>query len=565
MRRTTLAAAFLLVGITAVVSNTGPQTDRTVKSVRTPKLLVLIVVDQMRGDYVDKFRHQWSRGLHRLVTDGAWFRRADYPYYNTVTCPGHTSVSTGTVPSVHGIVLNSWWDRDAKKMVACTDDEHVAAISYGKPVSARGESLARLRSTTLADELRAQLPSPPRIAAFSLKARAALPLGGRRPDAVAWFDDEGAWVTSTAVATAPVAAVRQFVAANPVENDARVVWDRALPKDMYLYEDPAVALHARKGEMTPAFPHPLLDVEPALDKSFYDRWQSSPLADEYLARMSTSVLETLHVADAAGPNLLGIGFSTLDKVGHDYGPHSHEVQDVLIRLDRTLGDLWARLDRLVGSGNYTVALTADHGVAPVPERMNAMGLDAGRVSADAIVSSVEASIAATLGPGTYVARFVHDYVYLQPGVYENLRARAGAVKKLTEDLRRVPGVLNAYSRDDLEANRFEDPMLRLAAASHDASRSGDVMVVFRPYWIESDSTAAHGTGYAYDTHVPVILMGKGITPGEYLQPASPTDIAPTLAFLAGITMPQAAGRVLAEALSPVTPAHPIQSQTTAAR
>jgi hypothetical protein len=312
-------------------------------------------------------------------------------------------------------------------------------------VTAAGESATRLRSTTLADELRAQLAIAPRIAAFSLKARSAIPLGGQRPDAVAWFDDDGAWVTSTAFSKEPVPAVADFVAHHPVERDFGRVWDRALPKAVYLYDDPPVGLRPAKDEMTQSFPHIVKGSEAHPGSVFYDQWQSSPFADDYLARMGSTVADTLNFGKGAGPNLLAIGFSSLDKVGHDYGPQSHEIQDILVRLDRTLGDLFAALDRLVGAGNYTVALTADHGVAPVPEQMRAMGIDAGRLSAEAIVARAEQSLARLLGPGTHVQKFVHNYLYLEAGVYAELRSRAGAWRAFADDLRAVPGVLKAYS------------------------------------------------------------------------------------------------------------------------
>jgi hypothetical protein len=189
-------------------------------------------------------------------------------------------------------------------------------------------------------------------------------------------------------------------------------------------------------------------------------------------------------------------------------------------------------------------------VPSVPERTRSLGLDAGRLSVDALVSRAEQSMTTTLGPGRRVSKFMHDYLYLQPGAYDDLRSHAGALRALENDLRTVPGVLRAYSRDELEANHFDgDSIGPKAALSYFPGRSGDVMVILKANWIESSGTTSHGTGYAYDTHVPVLLMGSGIAPGEYLQPASPTDVAPTLAFLAGITLPQASGRVLVEALS----------------
>src|SRR5215510_4721896 len=367
---------------------------------RTPKLVVLLMVDQFRADYVERFHAQWTQGLKRLITDGAWFRQASYPYANTVTCAGHASVSTGTIPATHGLILNSWWDRDSSGTVTCTADRSVTNLGYGGAVSG-GDSLASLRTTTLADELRAQLSPASHSVAFSLKARAAAPLGGRHPDAVAWFDDSGSWVTSTAFTAALVPQVRDYIGEHPVQQDFGKRWERMLPADSYLFEAPAIGVTAPEG-MSATFPHLLNGSGSGVaDPLFYQQWQSSPFSDEYLARMALNVASRLHFNSIGSTNLLGISFSALDKVGHDYGPNSHEVQDVLIRLDRTLGLLFTGLDRLVGAGNYTVALTADHGVAPMPERARAEGVPAGRIDSQRIVDALEKALAMSFGPGPH--------------------------------------------------------------------------------------------------------------------------------------------------------------------
>jgi predicted AlkP superfamily pyrophosphatase or phosphodiesterase len=553
MRRLGIVACAGLVSLAALISGQEPAPSRIAADDRTPKLIVLLTVDQMRADYIDTFHHQWSRGLRRLLTDGAWFRQADYPYFNTVTCVGHSSISTGAVPSIHGMVLNGWWDRGAGKQITCTDDDRATIISYGKPVTAQGESAARLRAPALADELRAQLSPAGRTIAFSLKARSTVTLGGQRPDAIAWFDDSGAWVTSTAFSPGPVPEVADFIARNPVEKDFGKVWDRSLPKSSYLYEDPAVGAHPTKG-LGPAFPHALSGAKGSPDQTFYDQWQSSPFADEYLARMALGVAEHMKLASAGGrTNMIAVSFSALDKVGHDFGPNSHEIQDVLIRLDRTLGDFFAGLDRLAGPGRYTVALTADHGVGPIPERAKAEGLDAGRIGSNNVTAAAERALAGAFGPGPWVNRIIYTELYLRPGVYDKLRAEPAAMADVRAAITSVPGVLAVYTRDELAAGRFDgDPIGRQLALGYFADRSGDLAVVPKPYWMLQMDGTTHGTGYRFDTHVPLLLMGAGIAKGEYLAPASPTDIAPTLAFLAGITLPRAQGRALIEALSPVT-------------
>jgi hypothetical protein len=218
-----------------ILAPAGPFAAQPPARPRVPKLIVLISIDQMRGDYIDKFQHQWSKGLKRLVTEGAWFREADYPYYNTVTCAGHASISTGTVPAVHGLVLNQWWERNNSRLVSCTDDETQQLITYGAAVKGVGHSARQLVSTTLSDELRLQGSAAPRVVSISLKARSAITLGGHKPDSVIWLDEaHGEWVTSTAFASAPTGFFADYIAKHPLRGEMGRRWDRSLPIDRYV-------------------------------------------------------------------------------------------------------------------------------------------------------------------------------------------------------------------------------------------------------------------------------------------------------------------------------------------
>jgi predicted AlkP superfamily pyrophosphatase or phosphodiesterase len=513
-----------------------------------PRLIAVLVVDQFRADYVEKFQHQWTAGLHRLLTDGAWFRQTAYPYFNTVTCSGHATVSTGAYPSSHGMILNNWWDRTSGKRVACADDAAATVVSYGKLTSGLGESAVRLRTPTLADALRMQLDPPARVASFSLKARAAVTLAGQHADAIAWFADSGVFVSSSRYDAAPVPAVADFIKRHPIEERLGTVWDRTLPRQSYIDDDSTGGVTTRTFQ--PGFPHALQSRGDEPDRLFYDRWRASPFSDEYLAEMALDVTDRLKLGRRGTTDFLAIGFSALDEIGHDFGPTSEEVQDVLIRLDRTLGVLFSGLDRSIGSGNYTVALTADHGVAPIPERAASAGLDAGRTTTARIVQTIE-RVLRELGPGKHVAALANFDVYFEPGVMERLRTRPAVVAALREALRAVPGVQTAYTRDEIEsAHDTSDALLRRLAYGHDPDRSGDLVVVPKPYWLIGGSTgSSHGTGYDYDARVPLLLMGRGIARGQYASEASPADVAPTLAFLAGITLPRVDGRVLHEGLT----------------
>jgi predicted AlkP superfamily pyrophosphatase or phosphodiesterase len=323
-------------------------------------------------------------------------------------------------------------------------------------------------------------------------------------------------------------------------------WERSLPLDQYVY-DYSTLDRRRIALVTDRFPHTVKGTGAEVGGAFTDAWESSPFSDQYLAALATAAIDALKLGRGAGMDFLGISFSALDKVGHDFGPDSHEVQDVLVHLDQRLGDLLDKLDRDVGKGQYVVGLTSDHGVAPVPERVKAQGFDAGRISTTQLQRTINETLTRELGPGAYQTRVIYNDVYFNDGVYLRLTQNAKAMEAVLNAIRATPGVWRVYRKEELTA---ADPFTRASALSHYEGRSGDVKILGRAYWIYSQSTTTHGTGHRYDTRVPVFLYGAGIRRGEYLEPAAPIDLAPTLAHLIGVTLPNAMGRVLTEALTP---------------
>jgi predicted AlkP superfamily pyrophosphatase or phosphodiesterase len=466
-----------------------------------------------------------------------------------VTCAGHASISTGATPSIHGMVQNQWWINDATKMLPCTEDDSEKLVTYGQPVDRPGQTASRLLTTTLSDELRLQLPVAPRVVGISLKARSAIMLAGRHPDAVIWEDEvTGVWTTSTAFATTTAPFFAEYIKAHDVKSEVGRVWDRALPKDKYDYPVSTVGQQSLSVENT-EFPHKIKGSAAAIDRVFTDSWESSPFSDAYLAGLAAAAIDGLKLGRNGTTDYLGISFSALDKVGHDFGPDSHEIQDVLIRLDRDLAQLIDKLDRDVGRANYVLALSADHGVSPVPERVKAQGYDAGRIGTAAMGRAIDQALAEALGPGKYQTRVSSGNIYFSAGVFEQLRNKPLAMEHVKDTVRNTPGVWKVFSSNEVAALADSgDAMLRKVALSYYPKRTGDLVMLQKPYWIPSSDTTSHGSGYAFDTHVPVILFGNRIKKGEYLQAVTPLDIAPTLAFLSGVTLPNASGRLLAEAL-----------------
>lgn len=542
-----LAVAAMLAVVVAFGAPTAAQPARVAAPEGPPRLLVLLVVDQMRADYVDRFQGDWTGGLKRLLEDGARFTNAAYPYLGTYTCAGHATIGTGAFPHVHGIFQNAWYDRARGENIPCTQDDTSKAVVYsGTP---RDDGPGRLKVPTLADVLRARRGS--RVVSVALKARSAIMLAGHGGDLVTWMTEAGdGWQTADIYRPMPAPVVRAFLDAHPVDGDYGKVWTRLLPPDRYPEPDDGEAEDPPAG-WGATFPHPLTVAGRKPDGTFRELWRLSPFANDYVARMAATLAARAELGRASRTDVLAVSFSSPDLLAHRYGPHSQEVRDHYAWLDRSIGELLASLDTLVGRGRYVVALSADHGVADMPEQARRRGEDAGRLSTTALRDVIEQAAAQVLGPGRYVARMNSTDVYFRPGVFEALRARAGALEAIARSLETRPGIARVLRADRITGqSASSDPLVRAAALSHVPDASGDLLVLSRPGWIYASEGTTHGSANPLDQRVPIVLMGPGIRPGLYEVPATPADVAPTLARLAGVVMDRAEGRPLVVALTP---------------
>jgi len=511
----------------------------------------------MRGDYVDKFLGQWTGGLKRLVEEGAWFRDAAFPYAATETCVGHATISTGAFPATHGMVANAWWDRQDQKMVTCTadPDPNVKNIGYAGATPKGADTAWRMAVPSFAEELKFQTSGATRIVTFSLKARAAITMAGHTADAATWFDG-GAWVTSTAYGTLPF--IEEQAKSRPAKADFGKTWSLSLPASAYWYGEKALGAVPPDGwDLT--FPHPLRGKtavgEP--DNTFYEQWASSPYADTALTELAERAVDALKLGNSNGTDFLAVSYSSVDYVGHEFGPRSREIQDILVRLDKDLGNLFAHLDQKVGRGNYVVALSADHGVVPIPEDMQQAGADAGVLHLPELQERIDKSLEPFNYAKPAVARISGSDIYFAPGVYEKLQQDRAALQAVFDTALAQPGVAALYRAEDLrDRPATQSPAHRAFAYSYFPGRSGDLFILPKPYWLMDGTPlgkprsygTGHGVPYNYDQHVPVLLMGFGIQPGQYFQAITPADIAPTFAALCGITLSSRDGHVLAEAL-----------------
>jgi predicted AlkP superfamily pyrophosphatase or phosphodiesterase len=540
-----------LVGLNRFGPPDPPQKQPATPHVR---LAVLIVVDQLRGDFLTRWDRLFGdRGFRRLEREGTWFQNCYYPYASTYTAAGHTSVATGCSPRTHGIIGNDWYDRDTGEVVSAAGALDVREVPYieskgtsKKPVF--GGSPHHIRVETLADALKEATRGKGKVVVLSLKDRAAVPMGGKHPDACYWLHSRsGMFVTSTYYRARLHPWVEEFNRARPADRWLGSQWER-------LRDDLDYDLHATiddvDGEGTGfaqgrTFPHPFADKP--TDK-FYEAVVNSPFGNTLLVDLAMNAVEAESLGQDDVPDLLALSFSSNDVVGHCWGPDSHEALDVTLRTDRELQRLLLFLDDKVGKGNYVVALTADHGVCPLAEVARAQGHKAGRLEPRLMVRKAEDYLQRKYGKSSAPAvemLVLHDLYLGQTWLRAKGLKREEVEKELAAWAREQPQVEAAYTRTELmhPAREEDDILRRRVRRSFDAERNGDVIVVLKPYhyfWDYFKGGTTHGSPHDYDRHVPLLVMGPGVRGGVSKEEVTPQSAAVILAKLLGIQPPASA-------------------------
>jgi arylsulfatase A-like enzyme len=526
----------------------GPAAEQGSGAAERPRLVVLLVLDQFPTEYIQLYGHQWTRGLRRLVDESALFTEAAYPYGRTATCAGHGTISTGAFPQRHGLVGNQWYDRDLDRMVTCEEDASVQPVVLGDGETDNLHSAKYLKIPAFADELRRQSARQPNIVSVAEKARSAIGLGGHGgPGTVILWKTEGkVWSTSTAFTSTPWSDAADYVRRNPITNDYGKVWTKLLPESAYRFVDDDRS-EPRPAPWGRTFPHTLHSPDGMNDSVFATAWGRSPWSDSFVVDFAIHLLRTRQLGRQSGTDMLAVGLGALDQLGHQYGPRSHEVQDLLARADVAIGRLLDVLDHEVGRERYVVAWSADHGVARIPEQVVAEGGQAGRLGS--LSQLATGLLQWTLGPGRHVGLGDGSELALTPAALARLREKPEVKALLMSALAAAPGAAKVFDREMLSGtDPTVDPDLKAWRLSFVPDRSGDFAVVMKPGWVYDALGANHGSQNPYDQRVPVGLFGAGIRQGLYTTAATPADIAPTLAALAGISLPDAQGRVLTEAL-----------------
>jgi hypothetical protein len=522
-----------------------------------PKLVLVIVVDQFRYDYLERFGDLFgSGGFRRLMNEGALFTNANYDYVPTFTACGHAAIFSGSVPALNGIVGNTWFDRESGKVRVMVADDSAHLVT-GKGTSAKGGAASprTLIGTTIGDQMRLANNFQSKVVTASLKDRAAVLPGGQRPNGAFWFSEaDGEFVSSDYYFKELPAWVKTFDTADRADRYFGMKWERTLPAEAYRRAQ-AENLPLQRSSLGARFPYVVTGGEEKPGPKFYNAFVITPFASEYLAAFGKAAVEAESLGADEYPDLLSISFSSPDLAGHFYGPDSQETEDTYIRLDRVIADLLSYIDRKVGLANTIIAVTGDHGVAPVPEYMRSKGFDAARVPGREVSDAANKALGARFGEGKWVINFINDQLYLdQRLIAEKKVDPAEAERVAGEAALAADGVVNYYTRTQIVGGRMPGgPVARRVTNGFNRGRSGDVWLITKPLWFfaEGELPTTHGSAYNYDTHVPLIILGAGVRAGRYNGDCSPSDIAPTLAAMLGIEPPSnRTGRVLVEALAP---------------
>lgn len=498
------------------------------------RLVLLIAVDQFRFDYLKRFSADYTDGLKRLLTDGAVFTDANLEHYPTVTAVGHATMLSGATPSSSGIIGNDWFDRDSGATVTSVVDSSVTVV--GSPAG-NGASPRRLLVSALGDEIKMASrfpkgsPEAPRAIGISIKDRSAILPVGRGADAAYWWDNKtGNFVSSTYYMPELPPWVRAFNDQKTPDTFAGQAWT--------LLARPATPVKQLPADRTQAL---------------YDGITGSPFGNDLVASFADAALTAERLGQRGATDVLSVSFSSNDSVGHTHGPDSAEVRDISVKTDRAIGRLLSRVDRLVGLQHVLVALTADHGVAPVPERLAERGLPGGRITSASLFGPIQQALAAKYGEGKWVLATAGSSPYLNYDLIASLKLDPVDVRRAAaEAAMAVPHVARVYTRDQLQRGDIStDRIAQRVLRGFNAQRSGDLEILLEPYWLRQANGTTHGSPYNYDAHIPLIVMGTRIKPGEYYGHVALNDLAPTLATLVGVEIPAASvGRVLTEALRP---------------
>ncbi len=495
---------------------------------KKPKLVVAVVVDQFRYDYLIRFRADYHGGLARLLNQGAVFTDARYIHFPTVTAVGHSTFLSGATPSVSGIIGNEWYDRATGRSVTSVSDDTTRLLG-GVP-GAAGSSPNRMLVSAIGDELKMAHPGS-KVIGISIKDRGAILTAGHMADGAYWFDsDSNHFVTSSYYMKELPEWVKQVNQDRPTYKYLGVEW---------------TAVDAKPGDK------PFCTMTAGSEIKFCGAIEATPFGNELLEDFAEKAIASEQLGAHDDTDILAVSLSSNDYVGHGAGPDAPEVRDMAIRTDQLLGRLMDFIDARLGAGNTLVVFTSDHGIAPVPEVNQARKMPGGRLDSTVISRTLSAALSAKFGAGDWFLFDGSGFLYLNYDAVKKNSADAVEVRRYAAEVARgLPHIARAYTRDDLlrgdAANDWPGRALQLGFYG---PRSGDLVLLPEPYYMFSATGTTHAAPYSYDSHVPLIFLGAGVHAGVHHEAVTMNDVAPTLAAILQVETPSgSSGRILSVVL-----------------
>ena len=506
----------------------------------SPKLVVGVVVDQMRYDYLTRFWDQYGeKGFKRMIAEGYNFKNNHFNYIPTYTAPGHTSVFTGTTPKYHGIISNSWYDKFAKQYVYCVADDEVQPV--GTLNSAGKMSPNRMLATTISDENRLFTQMRGKTIGIALKDRGAILPAGHTANGAYWFhgQDEGNWITSNFYMEELPKWVTDFNISGK-KLDYMKTWEPL--RNIKTYAESGIDENlfetGFKGKSAATFPYDLENL--SKENGGYDILKVTPFGNSLTADFAIAAIDGESLGKDEFTDFLSVSFSSTDYIGHNFGVNSKEVEDAYLRLDQDLARLLDALDEKVGKGNYLLFLTADHGGGDVPTYLTSVKIPSGYFDDVQFEDDLKSFLKEKYKREDLLESVSNNQVFFDYRVVQEAEiVREELEKSIAHYILQYPKVSNVYTRHQLESGEFKNGTAGLIQNGFNQKRSGDVVYVLDQAVISYTTTtgSTHGSGFSYDTHAPLIFFGKNIPHGETAERSEIVDVAPTISVLLGISFP----------------------------
>ncbi len=516
------------------------------KPVSKPKIVIGIVVDQMRWDFLYRYQNRYSeKGFKKLLNNGFSCENTFIPYSQTITACGHASIYTGSVPAIHGIVGNNWWDKQNHRSAYCTEDKTVKGI--GSTSSEGAMSPRNMLTTTLADELRLSTNFQSKSIGIAIKDRGAILPAGHSANAAYWYDSKsGNFISSSYYMNEIPAWVKAFNEQKLPDQYYDKGWKTLYPLESYTQSTADIKDYENKvfGKEATGFPYNLSSFK----GKDYSKLCSTPHGNTITIEMAKAAIEAEKLGQGNVTDFLAISFSSTDYAGHAYGPNSIETEDMYLQLDLQLADFFSYLDNKYGKENYLLFLTADHGIAHIPDFLKGNKIPAGSVSGN-YTTELNHNIKSKFGIEKPFLNSINYQITLNYAAVDsaNIDRRVFA-NYIVQFLEQQEGITRVIDLANLTQTTLPEKLKGLFTNSYYPARSGDLQLVMKPQYIHGGhSGASHGVWNPYDAHIPLIWYGWNIKPGQSNKEVYMTDIAPTIAAMLHIQMPSGCiGKVIEE-------------------